>query len=158
MWVEGGAKYLDLRFYAPGGMVRGQVYRDDIEADRGLTASSLWKALAVDGCHRPQNPLFRFVDGKLCGHDVASGAGLHFNKTEGLAVPSNQVNISLKLRSLPSPGDKDVTESAEMKEGFFFAPEPGGKVRYCTCRLAVETPCQGVDTAQQAQLEGDAVI
>jgi hypothetical protein len=61
------------------------------------------------------------VDGELRGYDVATGAGLDLDETEGIALPGDEIHVARQARGLPAPGDDCVTPSAEMEERLLLA-------------------------------------
>jgi hypothetical protein len=87
-------KEVDLNPAVRASIGRRKIDRDDIEAAAYLPPGGLRKPLAEDAGQTAEHLPLVFVDGELGGNDVAASAGLHFDETERVAVPADQVDVS----------------------------------------------------------------
>jgi hypothetical protein len=73
--------------------------------------------------------LFFVVYGELGGEGVTTCAGFDLDEAERGAMPGDEVEIATEFCALPSPGDNDISKTAEMEESLAFAESACLKVR-----------------------------
>src|SRR5580658_1354057 len=87
------------------------------------------QSLKVLTRHAAEYPGLVFVDSRFRRSNVAAGAGLHLNKTEGVVFPRYQVKVTLRLGAAPITRHDRVTAAAEVKERCLFSSTPQLQMR-----------------------------
>jgi len=69
------------------------------------------------------------VHSRKGGFDVMRGSGFHFDETQHVLVPANQVNLPMMPRCAEIPCHHDVPAPAQIEVGVFFTAPTGALVR-----------------------------
>jgi hypothetical protein len=68
------------------------------------------------------------INGCLGGLHVARGAGFHFDETEHVFVPSNEIDLTVVPGGTEVASDHHVPTAAKVEVGFFLSTTTGTEV------------------------------
>jgi len=98
-----------------------KIHAENVEAPGGLAR----EMVQIFVSHGKQFLQFVAIDGQVGGLDVEGGAGLYFNKTKDIAVPSDEVEFATAAWGAEIAGHNDVAELAQIEVRRFFSAPPG---------------------------------